>query len=343
MKSFLIFTSTLVLLQWAGLSFVYGQLDPSSSSLLEGEVGEAPTSSGRYRRRQEVRTGEGEVTIKVIKASEVKKASNVEESSNSEIQEQIQSVSSSEKSSLKKSETGNYLKLKDFSFQISPALFYQDSSSWYFFRRYFFFSQGFDLSVEMKVRDNLSIWGRYFSSLGADIYSQDENRVDITYQRIEGGIDFVRRNFNGEGSNLSYGLYFLENRLRMPDDEEKRVGLRTLGLGAQLQVEIPQRKNKILKLGLQFAPSLDHSEKATSYLNLKSGTSVKTTEMSFNWGYRYKLSEKDSLFWNLKISSEKNNFVGVANQADPVKQKTPKNVSVTQTSTLFSIGYRWGY
>jgi hypothetical protein len=59
-------------------------------------------------------------------------------------------------------------------------------------------------------------------------------------------------------------------------------------------------------------------------------------------GSEINLSRQAQIFYEASASSEKNLFDGTAGVVDPATGTKPKNVSVTNTQYMFSLGYRWG-
>ncbi len=351
MKPFFIFIWTLV---WLSSGFVSAQLDPSSSVLLDGASGAEPTSSGRYTKKPEaeiieirdVETEVPEVTVEVKPLpEEVKSLPEEVKSLPEEVRdnkEKTELVSVELKHAHKK-ETKTHGKKGFFDLEIAPAFLYLDSSSNYSFREYNFFSHGLVVSTRLALDKEFSLWGKYTTSLEADISSQGKNRVGVDDKRVKVGLDIKKTYWTGKKTtSLFYGIFFLENNFKVSSEEENRVNLRTSGFGLRLKIKIPVTEKKSWDLGVALAPKLLHREKDTNRFSLSSGTDAQASELSISLGCDYELSKGESFFWNLEVSSEKNIFSGPVSEPEPKTGQIPTNTSVKQVMSTLSFGYRWG-
>ena len=108
-----------------------------------------------------------------------------------------------------------------------------------------------------------------------------------------------------------------------------------------MALRVPYSHDVAWVIGGSFFPRLQHTEEKTG-LDIKSGNNVENTRIGVQVGNEVSLSRQAQIFYEASVSSEKNLFDGSAGIVDPATGATPKNVSVTNTLYMFSLGYRWG-
>jgi hypothetical protein len=129
--------------------------------------------------------------------------------------------------------------------------------------------------------------------------------------------------------------------MNTPSDAENRMRISSTGFGLGLKARIPTSVEYAWVLGGSFFPRLQHKETTTS-TGVNSGDVEESSRLGVEFGGEWRLSRSSQLLWGLEASAERNMFDGPASQPDPSTGSTPKNVSVTNSLYLFSLGYRWG-
>ena len=144
-----------------------------------------------------------------------------------------------------------------------------------------------------------------------------------------------------KSNSIEAGIHLSDYKFTVPGDTVNRVGLHSSGLGLHLRTRIPTAPSYAWLLGGEFIPHLSHTETATN-LNLQSGTNPQSSKIALNLGGELALSRQNQIVWNLSLGMEKDQFGGASSLPDPETGVAPQGVSVTNSFTVFSFGYRWG-
>ncbi len=237
------------------------------------------------------------------------------------------------------------IRLNRLEINVVPGFLYHESKSSYSYRNYFSFSPYVALGARIWLTPFIGISGKYGTSMGADILesSGSTTRIAVTHEASEVGLNF--RNFFGlsrRSNSLDLGVYYSEVKFSVPGDNLKRIKTKSTGLGLKFEARIPTAPSYAWILGGKIEPRNSQSELASG-LNLQSGTSPQSSKVGINLGGEIKMSRQHQLIFDLGVSVEKIEFTGSASQADPESLQTPTGVSVTNTQTLLSLGYRWGH
>ncbi len=210
------------------------------------------------------------------------------------------------------------------------------SNSNYSFRNYSTFSPQMGIGGKLWLTPFLGLYGQYITSLGADI------QIPVQHEITELGFDL--RKFYGmsrKANSLHYGLFYSEYKLSVPSDDAHRAHLRSSGLGIRLFARVPVAPTYSWIFGGKLVPRLQHHERATG-ISLSSGSPGESSRVDLSLGGEFKMSRQSQIIWDLTVSHEKNQFSGEASHVDPETGQRPKGVSVNNTLTIFSLGYRWG-
>jgi hypothetical protein len=237
------------------------------------------------------------------------------------------------------------VRLNRLEINVSPGYVYHESKSSYSYRNYLSFSPYISLGAQIWLTPFIGLGGKHGTSLGADISEAGvpSSHIPVTYEDSEVSVDFRRFfGFSRRSNSLNFGIYFSESKLSVPGDNLKRVKTRSSGIGIKFESRFPTAPSYSWILGGRIQPRISHTETATG-LNLQSGESPQSSQVGLNFGGEFKLSRGSQIIWDLSYSFEKNQFTGPASTSDPETSITPSGVSVTQTQSLFTLGYRWGH
>ncbi len=236
-------------------------------------------------------------------------------------------------------------RLNLFEINFASGLFYNQASSSHSFRQYSSFAPHILVGGTFWISPQFATFGQTIITQGADISSDPKlhSRVAVKHELTDIGVK-IRKHFGSsrKANSVEAGLQFSEYRLTIPSDETKRVKLKSTGLGLLLLTRVPVSPSFSWVFGAEFFPRMNHQETATA-LDLQSGTGVETSRFSLQLGGEFKLSREHQVTWNLKSIIEKNQFTGPASQIDPETSSAASGVSVSNSLTIFSFGYRWGH
>ncbi|WP_413576513.1 hypothetical protein ACLVWU_00565 [Bdellovibrio sp. HCB290] len=228
--------------------------------------------------------------------------------------------------------------------EISPMAVYNDSQSNYSFRDYQSFYNALRFKANVWLTPLIGVSGKFIFSLGSDIDSMeaDGSRVAVKYEQFDVGLNF-RKYFgtSRKANSLEFALLYSDSKMKPPTDAANRVGISTSGLGIGMKVRVPSSIEYAWVYGGTFFPRLQHSELGNAS-DIHSGSVGENSRLALELGGEWRLSRSSQILWGLEASAEKNMFDGSASQPDPSTGATPKNVSVTNSACMFSLGYRWG-
>jgi len=227
---------------------------------------------------------------------------------------------------------------------IGSGFFYNSSIANFAYRKYLSFAPNLTVGARVWLTPLVGISGKYQTTYGEDVAATTNvnNRVPIKSEWIELSLDFRKfYGFSRRANNLQYGLLYSEYKFSPPADDGTRIRLKSSGVGLYLRSRFPVAPSYSWTFGGELFPILSHSELATA-INLLSGTSVSSSRIGIHFGGEFKLSRQNQIIWDLGVKIERNQYSGAANMTDPDTGTTPSNVSVTNTWSLFQLGYRWG-
>ena len=227
---------------------------------------------------------------------------------------------------------------------VLPGIIVNASKSSYSFRNYNSFSPKILLGAEFWLTPFMGIYGNYSTSMGADIVGDPttNSRIPVQHEWTEIGID-LRRFFgmSRKSNSLQYGIHLSEYKFLVPGDDLHRVTLKSNGIGLHLSTRLPVAPTYAWVFGGKFIPRVQHSEVSTGVI-VSSGSSGESSRVDLSLGGEFKFQRQNQIIWDLTMSFEKNHLSGEASLPDPETGATPKGVSVENTFTMFSLGYRWG-
>jgi hypothetical protein len=152
------------------------------------------------------------------------------------------------------------------------------------------------------------------------------------------------RSFFGDGPRaptLQFGVDYRECEFKVPSDTQFRNKLTTTGLHLLLDAEIPTNGFGSWALGGEFGPKLSHRESSNAY-EFRTGDSPQATTVEIHLGARFRFNHTNSMFWKVSYGVERDLFDGSTTINDPLTGLPQTNVAVTNSFTLFQLGYTWG-
>ncbi|UYL10455.1 hypothetical protein B9G69_007660 [Bdellovibrio sp. SKB1291214] len=229
--------------------------------------------------------------------------------------------------------------------EVSPVAVYNESKANYSFREYQSYYDALRFKANIWLTPLIGVSGKFMFSMAADLDAMDadKSRVPARYEFLDVGLNFRRYFGNSRKSNsLEFSLLYSDNKMNPPTDAENRMRLSTSGFGLGLKARLPSSVDYAWVIGGSLFPRLQHSESTTS-TGVNSGSVDENSRLGIEFGGEWRLSRSSQLLWGLEASAERNMLDGAATQPDPSTGATPKNVGVTNSLYLFSLGYRWGH
>jgi hypothetical protein len=225
---------------------------------------------------------------------------------------------------------------------LAPMYFYDGSSSSYSFRNFTTQGPGLGLQADLWFTPTFGMHGDYKSSLAASVTSPAAKQtVKLGYQSVEVGPRF-RKHFglSRKASSLLYGVDYVVYDASVPGSIVDRVSTTTSGLSLSLQAGLPSSISYQHFIGVELQPKLIHSEKSSA--NIHAGGSNETNAVGAWLGGEWIFDRTHQMFWKAQHRIEQNRFDGTASTLDPETGTIPQGSTVTNSLTIFSIGYRWG-
>lgn len=226
----------------------------------------------------------------------------------------------------------------------SAGMFYQNSGSNYWYRRYYSFSPLITAETAFWLTPFLGFKGEFSTSLGSEIDGDPAGtrKIPADHQWWSGGIRF-RKSFglDRKSPHLLIGLDFNESRMTVPANDPDRIRIRTSGLAISAGLQRPSSQTHIWDFGVRLIPRADQQEGKTASI-VRSGLKQQTYSVGIWIGSRLLLDRKNQYFWQISHCLDKSLYDGQANQVDPISGIQPSGVQVTLGTTLFRLGYTWG-
>lgn len=226
----------------------------------------------------------------------------------------------------------------------APSYVTNESSSNYSYRDYRSVFTGMNVGANVWLTPAVGLGGNFMFSLGADTSGDAVTNVrsPAHFEFMDLGLKFRQFfGFSQTSKSVEFDLLYSDYKFNVEGDDMYREKLKSSGLGLKMTLRVPTSNEVAWLMGASFFPRLQHSETKTG-IDFSSGDNTENVRFGVQLGSEIKLSRESQVFYEASVSSEKNLFDGSATVADPATGATPKNVSVTDTFYLFTIGYRWG-
>lgn len=236
-----------------------------------------------------------------------------------------------------------YRQLTMLDLSVAPGYMYNDSTSSFTFRNYSLNSPVLSIDANVWFVPSFGLHAGFMGTSNAHVTdSLDHQRsVSVTEQWFLVGLR--SRKFFGLtdlAPSLTFGIDYQEFQTRVPSDSLLRAKLSTTGPVLSMEAEIPSSATTSWILGATYAPKLKHKETSND-TDFRTGTGPGASSFGVSVGTRYRFDQTHSVFWKLSQSVEKNVFDGDTSIADPASGQIQHGVSVTNTMTLFQLGYTW--
>jgi hypothetical protein len=238
----------------------------------------------------------------------------------------------------------NDSRLNKVEISFAPSFTTSESSSNFSYRNYRSVYTGMNLGANVWLTPALGVGGNFQFSLGADTSGDavTGTRTPARFELLDVGFKYRKFfGFSATSKSVEYDLLYSDYQVTVPSDDLYRARLKTSGVGLKMTLRIPSSAEVAWLVGGSFFPRLQHSEEKTG-ISISSGNSVENTRMGLQLGSEVSLSQQSQVFYEASVSSEKNLFDGLAGTTDPATGTKPKNVSVSNSVYMFSLGYRWG-
>lgn len=359
--------------------FAHAQVDPSSALLLRSS-GKAPTKddldSSRYqvRERPQHQQDDRKLQSSPIPRATDQRATTVEQKVSQPLVEgrvqpsiglQINTLakdsdeSSSVSESMQKILIGGtlqniteYKKMLDendyrlniVDLSIEPLYIYNNSNSNLWLREYFTSSPGLKLGADVWITPFFGFHTSYQTSLNASVKSSfvDPGKTPVDHEWFNGGLRF--RKFFGvtkQAKGIVFSLDYSEYQLKIESSAQNRVGIKSSGARLGVEALLPTSESHQWNLGVHLIPRVDHKHVQTG-LSASAGSSQESTKMGVSLGSRFIFSRKSQVYWKLAHEIENNLFDGQSSIDDARTNAPITGVDVTNSFTIFSIGYTWG-
>jgi hypothetical protein len=238
-------------------------------------------------------------------------------------------------------DSGRRLNLIDLSF--APGYMYNFSDSNYSYRSYTYSTPTLNVDANVWLSQTFGLHGSYMGTLSGQITdsANGSKNVPATQEWFTAGIR-SRKFINSSALSpvLTFGVDYYEFQFRVPQDAVLREKLRSSGFRLTLDAEIPVNENRAWTAGVTLAPKLHHTELSTG-IDFQSGGNVEANSVGISVGGRVQFEREDAIYWKFTQIVEKDLFSGDASKVD-TNGLTPSGVAVTNSFSLFELGYTWG-
>ncbi|GIL18787.1 MAG: hypothetical protein BroJett040_25380 [Oligoflexia bacterium] len=236
------------------------------------------------------------------------------------------------------------VRLNRVEIEVTPGVMYNASRASMSYRNYQQFAPTLGFGAELWLTPLFGIRGKVTNTMGSDVSSNASttNRVPAKNEWSDLALDF-RKYFglSRKSNSLTFGLHYSNYQFLVPSDELTRIRTRSSGFGVHLVGRLPTAPSYTWVFGGFVQPRLTHVEASTG-LNLQSGTGQESSKIGISLGGEFKMSRQHQIIWELGTQFERNQFNGSSNIVDTETGVVAQSVSVTNSWSFFSLGYRWG-
>lgn len=226
---------------------------------------------------------------------------------------------------------------------VSPGYLYNGSRSAFTYRNYNLSSPVLGLDANVWFGPNFGLHTGFMGTSNAQVKDalDGQRQVAVTQQWFLIGLR-ARKFFGFTETSpvLTFGVDYQEYQFRVPSDSLLRGKLASTGPVVSLEAEIPSSATTSWTLGATYAPKLKHKETSNA-TEFSSGTGPSASSVGFSFGSRYRFDRTHSIFWKFTQTVEKNVFSGETSVPDPISGQTQSGTGVTNSMSLFQLGYTW--
>ncbi len=223
---------------------------------------------------------------------------------------------------------------------LATGYFYLDSGSQYGFRRY---------SVDGALLDvHGAIWFTPFFSIAADfgtsLVAQSPKAFGATpvaMETFKGSLQWRRyTGLSARSASLMFTLGYRDHTLKASSRSTSLLGYKTSGIEVGLDVAKPSSPRVSWQMGGSLLVKPTHKEQANS-IGAKSGATDTSTMVELRLGQTLSIDRHHQVFWRLVERVQKHAFRGAVSKVDQ-RGVVDEDVSVTESSSFFYIGYTFG-
>jgi hypothetical protein len=225
---------------------------------------------------------------------------------------------------------------------MAPAYYYNDTSSSYSFHNYNSSGPGYDLRANLWLTPFFGLQSDLFTSLSSSVRSGGSNAVAVEYQVWDSGLRFRKHfGYSRKSSSVVFGIDYTQSSSKIARAAIDLVGSESSGVALVMESTIPSSVTYAHTFGIAMRPHMHEKESATS-ISVTSGTKGQTNGVELSLGGQWTLDRRNQVFWKLRHNVERTLYEGSASQVDPQTGVTPNGVTLTNSTTMFYFGFRWG-
>lgn len=217
------------------------------------------------------------------------------------------------------------------------------SSSW--FRDYGTQTSAAEIDLRFWVSPFLAFYASHLSTLQGSMTTdtQGQNRNTFSDRWISAGFK-IRRSYGYAASDphFTMGLSYYEYQKQLPSDELMRANLKTRGAKFDFESFFPMGPNYHWLIGLEWMP-ISSNQELKNAREIRSGQKGDASMVGVSVGGQIKAHRSNRLFFKINHRIENDNFTGDSLPNDPIANRSLSGVSVTNTFTIFQIGYIFGF
>jgi hypothetical protein len=229
---------------------------------------------------------------------------------------------------------------------IAPVYVYNDSVSNYWFRNFSQHAPGFLVGADIWFTPGFGLNTTYMTTTASSIDGSfaEDGRISTENDWFSGELKF-RKSFSNKrnSSMLVLALGYSEYEMKVSSLADERIGTKSSGVHVKAEVHVPSSESYQWTLGAEYLPRMSHQE-VKPEIDIESGDDNETSMIGVHVGGRFLLSREHQMFWRVSYRIERNLFSGQSNVNDP-RGDAPApvtGVEVTNSFTIFSLGYTWG-
>jgi hypothetical protein len=226
----------------------------------------------------------------------------------------------------------------------APGYLYNESKSTFAPRNYFIGAPAASIDASVWVSPNVGVHTSFTGTINANVSDSLNNTKNAAASSQWFSAGARARSFFGDGAKaptLQFGVDYREYTFKTPSDTLIRNKLTTSGLHLLIDAELPTRGFGSWTLGGEFGPKLSHRETSNA-IEFRTGENPQATTVEVHAGAKYRFDHANAMFWKISYGVERDLFSGSTSVSDPITGLPQSDVAVTNTFTLFQLGYTWG-
>ncbi|MCB0350720.1 MAG: hypothetical protein KDD38_06020 [Bdellovibrionales bacterium] len=227
---------------------------------------------------------------------------------------------------------------------VAPGLFYYDSSSAYWYRKYHSSGPGVSVGSDIWITPFMGVNIDYFTTLSSELNvdptSKKSALVDHRYSTV--GFKFRKYStLSRKSPHFNLGIVYSDYQMIIPKEESNRSRISSSGIAFSFLATMPQTVSSAWFIGTTLYPKLKIKEEAAA-TEIKTGTNFESYGIKFQFGQKFTLDRHNQIFWRISHRVDKTIYGGAADPVDPLTSVAPEGVVVTTGASLLELGYTWG-